>query len=455
VRIDELVVPAALAPAGAPRGPIGVRLGAVEMSAPYVQLTRAAEGLVVPPLVPAKAPTSGPPPPAAAGSPGVAVRVGAVRVRDGYVGVTDRTVTPFYAGDLAAVTLDADDVRWPGLAVRRLRFAATGAEKGRIEASGSIAPSGGQLVVRGREIALRPFNPYATAFSPYSVSGRLSLAANAIFGPGGYDAHTALTLHDFDLASRGGDPLFEGQFGIPLSVALALLRDVRGDIALDVPVEADTAGTRVGVLAVVGQALRRALVNALASPLKLVGAVLGGGDAKAPAPAPILFRPGRAELATAGDTQVRELAGFLASRPGVAVTLSAAPSAEDERWLREQALRAALAAPQGLVGTLRTLGERGTRQRVAAALAARARDEPGELAPDDAAVLVRWLAERPPPAAAELRALAEARLDRVATLLRDRHGIEARRVALREPAAEPTSDRPAVQVSLRAAPRTP
>ncbi len=451
VRIDEIRVPGVLAPREAPGEPIGVRLVTLALDAPSVQLTRAADGLVLPPLVPVKAPP--PPPPAAAArpAPGVDVRVGRVSVRDGYLAVTDRTVTPFYTGDLRALALDVEDLRWPALAMRRLRFAATGAEKGRIEVTGRLAPSGGELDVNGREIALRPFNPYATAFSAYSVRrGRLTLAAKAVFGPGGYDAHTALTLHDFDLASRAGDPLFEGQFGIPLSVALALLRDVRGNIALDVPVEADAAGTRVGVLTVIGQALRRALLNALASPLKLVGAVFGSGEGKAAAPAPILFRPGRAELTAAGDAQVRELAGVLASRPGVAVTLAAAPGAADVSWLREQALRAALTAPQGLLGTLRTLGDRGTRQRVAAALEARAHDQPGTLDADDAAALARWLAERPPPPAAELRALAKARLDRVASLLRDRHGIEPGRVACSAPAAEPAGELPAVQVTLGA-----
>lgn len=453
VRIDTIDVPGLLAAQGAAGGAIGVRLAALGLDAPYVQLTRTARGLLVPPLVPVKAPAPARPP-AAGAPPGVEVRIGRMSVRDGYLGVTDRTVTPFYTGDLSALALDVDGLRWPALTLHRMRFVATGAEKGRLEVTGSIAPSGGELDVNGREIALRPFNPYATAFSSYSVRrGRLSLAAKAIFGPGGYDAHTALTLHDFDLASRGGDPLFEGEFGIPLSVALALLRDARGDIALDVPIEADAAGMRVSVLAMVGQALRRALLNALASPLKLVGAVFGGGEGKAVAPAPILFRPGRAELTPAGDAQVRELAAVLAGRPGVAVTLSAAPSAADVSWLREQALRAALTAPQGLLGALQTLGDRGRRRRVAGALEARARDQPGTLDPDDAAALARWLAERPPPSAAELRALAAARLDRVASLLHERHGIEPSRIERAAPAAEPGGELPAVQVTLGTAGR--
>jgi len=455
VRIDDVDVPGLLGAGEVPGRAIGVRLAALSLAAPYARLTRTAAGLVLPPLGPAKAPPPAPadaPPAPPIASPLVEVSAGRVRVTDGYVAVTDRTVRPFYEGALAALALEVDDLRWPALAMRRLRFEATGAEKGRIEVTGSLAPSGGRLEVNGRQIALRPFNPYATAFSPYSIGkGRLSLSAKATFGAGRYDADTALTLHGFDLASRAGDPLFEQQFGIPLSMALALMRDVHGDIALDVPVAYDAAGTRVDALAVVGQALRRALVNALASPLKLVGAVLGGGEGQTVAPAPIVFRPGRAELTPEGTEQVSQLAAFLASRPGVGVTLAAAPSVQDARWLREQALRAELTAPQGVLGTLRTLGERGVRQRVAAALEARARDQEGKLDPDDAAALERWLAERPPPPPAELRALAAARLERVTALLRDRHGIEPGRIAQTEPGAEPDGEPAAVRVTLGAA----
>ena len=458
VGIEEVRVPGLLAAerTAADAAPVHVQLGELRIAAPYLQLTRTAEGLAVPPLAAeATPPTTEPSPAPAAGavSLGVEVALGSLQLTEGRFGVTDQTIKPFYEGTLAPLEIDIQGLRWPELTVSRLRLEATSAERGKIRVTGAIAPAGGRLEVNGRDIALQPFNPYATTFSPYSISsGRLSLATKASFRKGRYDATSSITLHDFDLGSRGGDTLFQEQLGIPLSMALALLRDVQGNIVLDVPVEADEEGAKVGLLAVMRGALRRALVNALASPLKLVGTVFGGQKVEAIAPAPITFRPGRADLAPDGDRQVEQLAAFLAARPGIGVTLEAAPTARDARWLREQGLREELGR-QGVLGALRSLPRRGAREAIRAALEARARDEEGPVDPGQAELLERWVAERPPIPPERLRALAEARLALVEVLLRERHGIGAERIARREPAAEASDDVPAVRLALGPAPR--
>src|SRR4030095_5658010 len=94
-----------------------------------------------------------------------------------------------------------------------------------------------------KDIPPQQVNPYAVSMSPYSIrKGRLSLATKATFGQGKYDSNSQLTLHDFDLGSRAGDSLFKESFGIPLTMALALLRDMQGDLKLDIPVEGDAHG---------------------------------------------------------------------------------------------------------------------------------------------------------------------------------------------------------------------
>src|SRR5439155_979296 len=150
VGIDELDVPGVLGGDTTTAPQIGVRLAAVSLVEPYVQLTRTPEGLILPPL--STAPAS--------------------------------------------------------------------------EAN----PAGAQIEVNGKDIALQPFNPYATAYSPYSISsGGLAVTTRARFRKGRYDSTTALKLLKFDLGGKEGDTLFAQQFGIPLSVALALLKDLQGN----------------------------------------------------------------------------------------------------------------------------------------------------------------------------------------------------------------------------------
>jgi len=133
------------------------------------------------------------------------------------------------------------------------------------------------------------------------------------------------------------------------------------------------------------------------------------------------------------------------------VTLEAAPSADDVRWLREQALREELAAPQGVLGSVRNLPQRGARDRIRTALEARARDTKGELAAEDADTLERWLNERPAPTPERLRTLTGERMARLRTVLQEKHGIAAERIGRRDPAADVIEGPPVVRFEIGAA----
>ena len=257
-----------------------------------------------------------------------------------------------------------------------------------------------------------------------------------------YDASNYLTLHDLDVRGGTGESLFQKNFGIPLSMALALMRDTDGNIGLDIPVTVDQEGTKIGIGTVIRGALQRAIMGALASPLKMVGAAFGGDKIESVAPPAIPFLPGRAEFAANGArTGGRNWPTLLASRPGIGVTLDTTVTPADVRWLREQALREEWAG-QGMFAKLKDLPDRGARKRVEKALDARAHDEEGKLDAEDAAMLDHWLDERPPIPAERLQALANARLARVEEALRGEHGIEPNRIARREaPADAPTTRR--------------
>ncbi|MBI4514788.1 MAG: DUF748 domain-containing protein [Deltaproteobacteria bacterium] len=376
--IKDLYVPRLLpaAQAAAPR-PVRAVIGDLRLGGPTVQLARTATGIAVPKFSPASAPASEAPAPSAAAPPRpIEVEVDSIRLAGGRVAVVDRTVTPFFGGDLAPFAVELRELRWPALAVANLRAQATSAVLGKIEIFGGQKSGRGWIELNGEQIALPRLNPYAASFSSYRIaSGNASIATKASFNGESYWSDTWLTLHDFGLEGGAGESLFEQQFGIPLSMALALMRDVHGDIVLGIPIEADAQGAKVDVLAVVGGALRRAIVNALASPLKLVGAVFGGDKNKAAAgPAPIACRVGRSDLTPAGAETIGQLAGLLATRPGIGVTLAATVTAGDVRGLSEQRLLQEWEG-QGVLGKLQGLPQRDTRERVRRALAERAKDQ--------------------------------------------------------------------------------
>ncbi len=451
--IKELSVPGVLPGGGADAAaqPLRVALGDLRITGPRVRITRTADGLVLPATSSAPAPPAAETPaPQASPARRVEVTLDTLRLAEGNVALADRAVKPFFEGRLSPLAIDVRGVRWPDLAVKDLHLRATSAEHGKIEIFGALGSNTGWLEVHADTVALPPFNPYATTFSGYSIGGgTLSITTKGSLSNGRYDVNNQLVLGNLDVRSAAGESLFQQTFGIPLSMALALMRDTHGDIALGIPVAADAEGVKVGLATVIREALQRAIMGAITSPLKLAGAVFGGGKVESIMPTAISFRTGCSELTPAGAEQLDQLAALLAGRPGLRVALDAKPATTDARWLREQALRVEWEG-QGVFARLRDLPQRSTQKTIRAALEARAKDQEGKLGPEDAATLDRWLDERPPIPAAQLNALADSRLARVEQVLRDQHGIDAVRVTRRETPADTTDDTPAVHIELGA-----
>ncbi len=437
----------------APPQPAQLTLRDLQLDAPVVRMVRTRDGLVVPgaarsPASEVKKPVQ-PAAPERGSTASIAVRLDAIHVRKGRFGLVDRTLSPSLSTDFSAVQLEARDVRAPELGAKQVRLTVDTPDEGTIELSGDLAPQNGALRLETRDVALVPYSPYVAALLPYRIaSGALRLSSVIKNDGGRYDLGNQITLEDFDLEGSEGESLFEQQFGIPLTTALALLRDVHGNINLDVPLQYSSTGTTIDIWTVAGGALRGALIGALTSPLRLVGSVVGGGaKVGAFAPAPIAYQVGRSALTTDGAPALERLGGLLASRPGMGVQLRAVVTAADQRWLREQALRQQW-GQQGVLGRLGTLLQRSTRDRVEAALRARAEGGTGELAAEDAQALDRWLEAVPQPSPEQMRRLAASRLDYVAGALREGKGIDAARLVLVDPSADLAEGAPEVKIKL-------
>jgi hypothetical protein len=456
VGIGGVTVPGALAKAPAAGRATTVSLDQVQVDKLYSRITRGEAGIVLPAFTNPPAESAASPAPAAPAAPPATaapptqVTIAKVQAK-GRLDLMDRTVKPFYWEAFDPLTADLEQVRVPDLEVQKLAIHGTSASKGTIDVTGAYAKKSDlELVVK--DLAMMPFNPFVTGLSPYSISrGSLFVTTKVKINGPKYDTTTWITLSNFDLASRSGQHVVLEQLGIPLTVAIALLRDWKGNIDLTVPVQIDEKGATVGFGTIVSGALVSALVGTLTSPLKILGAVLpsGGEGAQSLAPLPIRFRPGLSTLDAAGEEQVKQLAAFLAGRPGLGVTLAAPPTAGDLRALRESALLAQLGPRKGVIGTLRNVGARG---RIVDALEARGRGEEGPLDDDDKKALDEYLADVPPPSAEVVKQLGDARVELVEKTLRERYGIPAGQIArAQQAAAEPAEGDPGVRVELGSA----
>lgn len=107
----------------------------------------------------------------------------------------------------------------------------------------------------------------------------------------------------------------------PVSLGFALLEDLRGNIALDLPISGrlDDAALQVGGL--VGKALGGLFTKVVTSPFALLGGIIGLVTPGDPALQVIAFPPGDTRINPAAQGRLKRIAKALEERPRVKIEL--------------------------------------------------------------------------------------------------------------------------------------
>jgi hypothetical protein len=359
--------------------------------------------------------------------------------------VEDRNLEPPFDNGLKELSLSARDLVWPGPAANQVRLRGVAAGGGRFDLAGNLRGGAGEARLDLRNLALSPFSPYAARAAGYQLGGDASLETRVRIRSGRYRVDSRMVLHRLDVSSQEpGD--FERRFGVPLDLALALLRDPSGNISLSVPLTVDEKGEHTGLGTVVAGALRQALVGALASPLKLVGAAFSAaGSLAGPSLPPIACDAGNAAPAPGQEDAIAGWAKLLAHRPALGLRLHGRTGPPDRPRLAEQMLIERVQGGKGLPDLAEGPGFL-TRRRITGALAARGRGEAGALDADDQAWLDRYVQAEDVPSA-RMAALAQKRAEDVRDAIAAQPGVDAARITVSDPAPDGA---PGVVVELAA-----
>lgn len=399
--IERVAVPGLLPfGGGSGLGDVAVVIATVELDEPRVVTTLGPDGLVLPGGDEEEEEEAAAASPEATGDQGggVSVVVNRLTVRNGDVRFTDTTVTPAYRGRLARLAVDARGLRIPENRVDRVTLTSRVGGKAPLEVTSVRRGDAVQVTSTLRDVPLSQFNPYATAYGYRIGSGKLNLDSDTTVRGDAYDSENRIGLDRFAVGGGEGDNLFQKTFGVPLGVTLALLRDLDGRISLGVPVKGDRQGGGVKIGSVVREALVRAIVGALASPLKLLGAAVPLGKNKATVevvePAPIAFVPGTTRISRGSREQAAQLATGLGRLPALRIRIAGRAGPKDARALAERSVLADLEEGGGVLEGVRGLFGGGTRGEVRDALRKRAEGKRAPLDGEAAEQLDAWVAEQ-------------------------------------------------------------
>lgn len=327
--VDRLETRLTVAPG--PGGAIDV--ASLALTYPYAMIERSADGLfpldVLTRPAPAAAADAAPAPVATPAAHAEAaprpIRIESLALSQGRIDFVDLTTQPPYWMGVASADVAARGVQLVPRDLEQLDASARQDELHPLHASARRTGADawrGELTVE--QLSLPTLNPYLAPVLGYEAqAGTLTLDVDATLAGGKLSAASAVSLEDVGLRQTGLD-VIQQQTGIPLGVALSLLKDVGGTVELTVPVEVDTGTGRYELGSFVAQAIGRALLGALSSPLRWLGMLFGtDGPPHALAIDPVPFTAGGSSLDAAGRTRITQVSRILASHAELDVVLKA------------------------------------------------------------------------------------------------------------------------------------
>lgn len=273
------------------------------------------------PSSPAPAPdTSSVAPPASAPAPAPKIEVGKVTLAAGDFSLTDRSLSPQVRSALGKFggTVGSISSSHPARAAVDLRGEVDGV--GPVAITGWLDPLGTprliDLQVDFRNVDLLPFSPYSGKYAGYELArGKFALAVKAKVEGERLQSENVITLSQFTFGAPVASP---DATKLPVRLGVALLKDLDGQIVIDVPMSGDVNDPSLRIGRVVGRVIVNLLTKAAVSPFALLGSMFGGGGDEL---AFQEFEPGLVVLRPAEQAKLDTMVKALANRPGLSLGL--------------------------------------------------------------------------------------------------------------------------------------
>ncbi|HEY6097660.1 MAG TPA: DUF748 domain-containing protein, partial [Candidatus Deferrimicrobium sp.] len=298
-------------------------------------------------LAPAAAPADN-----AAQAPAVPVRIETVTLQGGAVNFSDKFIKPNYSASLVEI-----GGRVSGLSSEESQLADIDL-RGKLENSapleivGKINPLAKDLFldlkVDFRDMDLSPLSPYSGRFAGYGIQkGKLTLNLKYHIEKGKLDSENKVFLDQFTFGDTVDSP---DATKLPVRLAVALLKDRRGEIHLDLPVTGSLDDPKFSIWGVIWQIVKNLLVKAATSPFALLGAIFGGGEELSY----LEFDPGSSVLPASGTAKLGNLVKVLTERPALKLDIEGHVDIEKDREGMRQLLFRRKVAARKLADLART-----------------------------------------------------------------------------------------------------
>ncbi|MBC2680585.1 DUF748 domain-containing protein [Pseudomonas baltica] len=318
----------------------------VQLQQPYARFminedrTTNIDDLLIPqPPQPANSVNSGKP--AGAEKP-LGIRIGSVDIDNGSANFADFSLTPNFATAVQQLNGRIGTIDNRQAKPARIDIQGKVDRYAPVTIAGALNPfdpmASLDITTSFKRVELTTLTPYSGKFAGYRIrKGRLNLDLHYLITKGQLKAENKLLVEQLQLGDKVDSP---DAVDLPLRLAIALLKDSQGRIAIELPVSGDLNSPQFSVMPIVWQTLRNLMVRAAQAPFKFIGGLVSGGGSEDLST--VSFRPGSDELSAEAQAALVKLAAALKERPtlrleieGTSAQASDGPLIAQQRLERE------------------------------------------------------------------------------------------------------------------------
>ena len=255
------------------------------------------------------------------------IRIGGISIADGSANFADFSLRPNFAtaiGQLngAIGTLDNQSSQPATVDVTgKVDRYAPVSIKGRLTPFDPLNSL--DIATSFRNVELTTLTPYSGKFAGYRIrKGRLNLELHYQIEKGQLNAKNKVLLEGLQLGEKVDSP---DAVDLPIRLAIALLKDSKGNIDIELPLTGNLDDPQFSVMPIVWQTLRNLVVRAVQAPFKFIAGLVGGSEQDL---SEVAFPAGTNTLNSDAQSTLTTLATALQERPVLTLEIEGMSSAQ-------------------------------------------------------------------------------------------------------------------------------
>ncbi|KFL21898.1 DUF748 domain-containing protein [Ralstonia pickettii] len=271
---------------------------------------------------------------------GADLRVDAITLQDGNIRFTDNFVKPNYTANLTAIggsigTISTAASQTP--ADVTLRGSVDGTAP--VDIHGKVNPLAPtafvDLTAKADGVELTNLTPYSAKYAGYPITkGKLTMDLHYLLDQGKLTADNHIFIDQLTFGDRVES---KDATNLPVRLAVALLKNSRGEIDVRVPVSGSLDDPQFSIGGVILRAFVNLIARAVTAPFSLLASAFGGSGGEELGY--IEFDPGTSNISQASVAKLDKLATALKDRPALKVDIIGRVDPEFDRdGLRREAV---------------------------------------------------------------------------------------------------------------------